>query len=67
MIGGSLAMAVQKRIKEAEDAPLFDDAVVEAMRLADRFEAVKAEEYVLPLDALAGFRVIPAQKAAAGE
>jgi hypothetical protein len=36
----------------------FDSAVIEAMRLADLFESIKPQEYILPLDAMAGFPVI---------
>ena len=33
----------------------FSPALLEAIRLADMFESVKPEAYILPLDALAGF------------
>jgi hypothetical protein len=33
----------------------FSPALLEAIKLADMFESVKPEAYILPLDALAGF------------
>jgi hypothetical protein len=59
MADKKLAKAVLKRLKQVGEKkrPMFDKAAVEAMQLADKFETVKADEYVLPLDAMAGFRI----------
>lgn len=46
----SATTAIQKKF-------LSDPAVMEAMRLADLYEDIKPSEYILPLDAMAGFPV----------
>ncbi|MBX9726072.1 MAG: hypothetical protein K2X09_02295 [Rickettsiales bacterium] len=42
-------------IPETRTSNAFSPALLEAIRLADMFESVKPEAYILPLDALAGF------------
>ena len=56
----SLKDKVAERINETtaiQKKFLCDPAVKEAMRLADLFEDIKPSEYILPLDAMAGFPV----------
>jgi hypothetical protein len=53
----TLVAAVKERIKSEQKKIPFEKPVLDAMELADKFESVKPEEYVLPLDAMAGFRV----------
>lgn len=53
----SLVKAVKDRVLSAQEDIPFDQAIIDAMELAEKFEAIKPEEYVLPLDAMAGFRV----------
>lgn len=45
--------AIEREQKEA----LFNPAVLEAMKLADLYEAVKPQDYILPLDAMVGFPI----------
>ena len=51
----SLTQTVIDRLSENADRPLFSQAALDALSLSDKFEIVTAREYVLPLDALAGF------------
>lgn len=56
----NLVTLVKMRIAEIEESPAivkFSPAVLEAMRLADLFESVHSQEYILPLDVLAGFSI----------
>jgi hypothetical protein len=55
----SITERVAERMAEQAPPRVFTPEVVEAMRLADLYESVKPEEYILPIDALAGF---PAHK-----
>ena len=56
---GTLVGKVEQRVAESDayfrDPTLFTAELKAALKLNDLFEYVKPEEYVLPLDALAGF------------
>ncbi len=61
MENSTLSEKVQARIIGSEYEQkniLFGPAVIDAMRLADLFESVKPQEYILPLDAMVGFPVV---------
>lgn len=61
---GTLTDEVRQRVNDrSEDELIFSPAVLEAMRLADAFAQVTPQEYVLPLDALAGFPMANLEKA----
>jgi hypothetical protein len=47
--------ACMARLAEGRSAEMFSPAVLDALRLADLFEDVRPQEYVLPLNAMAGF------------
>lgn len=49
----SLVDAVQATLDKNEE--MFSPQALEALRLSDKFESVTAPEYILPLDAMAGF------------
>jgi hypothetical protein len=54
----TLATKVRERIAASvpeQQNVLFSPAVVDAMKLADMFESIKPQEYILPLDAMVGF------------
>lgn len=53
----ALVEAVRKKVRDEKNKRLFDDNVLDAMKMADQFAEVKPEEYILPLDAMAGFKV----------
>lgn len=55
----ALAEAVKTKMNAEKNKGLFDENVLDAMKLADQFKDVTPEEYILPLDAMAGFKVIP--------
>jgi hypothetical protein len=50
-----LNQAVQARLGEVAGSTLFSPEALDALRLSDIFESVRPQEYVLPLDAMAGF------------
>ncbi|QOZ09237.1 hypothetical protein [Bradyrhizobium sp. CCBAU 51765] len=49
-----LAKVVQDRLSENSQS-LFSPEALAALRLCDVFDSVRPQEYVLPLDAMAGF------------
>jgi hypothetical protein len=50
-----IAEEVQEVIKSKAASVYFPPEVEDAIRLADLFDSVKPEVYVVPLDAMAGF------------
>ncbi|OYW63034.1 MAG: hypothetical protein B7Z40_15695 [Bosea sp. 12-68-7] len=50
-----LSQVVAERLDTAAK-PDFSPEVLDALRLCDIFESVRPEEYLTPIDALAGFR-----------
>jgi hypothetical protein len=55
--------AVEARLREVAGSALFSPEALDALRLSDIFESVRPQEYILPLDAMAGFpRQVPADK-----
>jgi hypothetical protein len=58
-----LNQAVEARLGEVAGRALFTPEALDALRLSDLFESVRPQEYVLPLDAMAGFpRHVPSDK-----
>ncbi|MCA3002797.1 MAG: hypothetical protein ACK5RJ_13940 [Burkholderiales bacterium] len=61
MTQATLAEMVEKCLESAEAEVskklLADAAIREASRLADMYEHIKPSDYILPLDAMAGFPV----------
>lgn len=51
---GQLAKVVQDRLDENSQS-LFSPEALAALRLCDVFDSVRPQEYILPLDAMAGF------------
>jgi hypothetical protein len=52
----NLIEQVKSRLSEIENAPKSQQAHLErAGELADRYASVKPQEYILPLNAMAGF------------
>ncbi len=54
-----LDVKVRERLKrvnrQSKEGTMFSPEVLEAIKLADLFEDIKPEPYILPLDRLAGF------------
>ena len=48
---------IAQKSSSSDQGGLFSPEVEEAMRLADMYAAIKPQEYILPLDAMAGFPV----------
>lgn len=51
----SLVETVAARLGDNADQPLFSQAALDALSLSEKYQSVTATEYVLPLDAMAGF------------
>lgn len=51
----SLADKVQQKVGNVAE-PLVTPSMLEAIRLADMFDGIKPDAYLLPLDAMTGFK-----------
>jgi hypothetical protein len=61
---GRLGQVVTDRLEESGNAS-FSPEALEALRLCDLFDNVKPDDYLLPIDAMAGFVVARQQPDAA--